>query len=650
MHQRFSISIAFLLALTAAVGCRSNAEDDADAAGACCPSGEDCDTLTAIECDTAGGTPVDDASSVGDASGDASSDTETGACCLTTGDCVVVDADTCEVVAGEYSVGAVCGEIECLGDTDTLGACCLPDDICVDVSPVACSTLAGVHSVDTDCGALSCDARPVASGSCCLADGACLNTSADICEALEGELSEGGVCSEASCDSPAPPQGACCSVDGTCVEASEPECLALDGSLVANAQCAAVDCPLPTADALKQFGEQFESDLRSDFKEYYDTMSGVGREYWNLNGNDPSWTGELLGKEGAALDPEGALVGSNFSTPFRIIRRLNRMILTAQNADPPLSMEQVNSTVGFAKTLQAYCLLQVLNQQFSNGILPVEQIDAQIPENQFLGYAESLQYIDDLLGEAAVLLTSGGAQFVFDNLTTVFADFRTPATFRQFNRALAARVRIYQGDKSGSISGIAGSFFNINGDLHAGPKYEFSFERRNPMYAEPDVDLLTVHPDWLADAEAGDLRVSQNSRQYEPSDQLSVPVTHDGLTGERQYNKVKVDTMSFPLFTNGELILLYAEAQIGSDVNEVLASINRIRNAAGLGNYLGATDDASLLNEVLRQRRYLLFGLGHRWVDLRRTGKIGEINVDRPGDIVYPAFPRPADLNAALGQ
>jgi len=63
---------------------------------------------------------------------------------------------------------------------------------------------------------------------------------------------------------------------------------------------------------------------------------------------------------------------------------------------------------------------------------------------------------------------------------------------------------------------------------------------------------------------------------------------------------------------NEELILIYAEAQIGRDVNE-----------------------------VLKQRRYSLLGEGHRWCDLRRKGRLGEVNVDRVGDIVHTEFPRP---------
>ncbi|MEM6929341.1 MAG: RagB/SusD family nutrient uptake outer membrane protein, partial [Myxococcota bacterium] len=66
-----------------------------------------------------------------------------------------------------------------------------------------------------------------------------------------------------------------------------------------------------------------------------------------------------------------------------------------------------------------------------------------------------------------------------------------------------------------------------------------------------------------------------------------------------------------------------------------------VRNAAGLGNYILATDDASLLEEVLRQRRYALFGEGHRWIDLRRTNRLGDLPLDRVGDVVHPGLPRP---------
>ena len=63
----------------------------------------------------------------------------------------------------------------------------------------------------------------------------------------------------------------------------------------------------------------------------------------------------------------------------------------------------------------------------------------------------------------------------------------------------------------------------------------------------------------------------------------------------------------------------------------------------GLGNYAGATDLNSLITEILRQRRYSLFGEGHRWIDLRRYNQLAILPIDRAGDDVWTQFPRPVN-------
>ena len=54
-------------------------------------------------------------------------------------------------------------------------------------------------------------------------------------------------------------------------------------------------------------------------------------------------------------------------------------------------------------------------------------------------------------------------------------------------------------------------------------------------------------------------------------------------------------------------------------------------------------ESGSLITEILRQRRYSLFGEGHRWVDLRRYNRLNELPIDRPDDDVWTKFPRPAN-------
>ena len=92
-------------------------------------------------------------------------------------------------------------------------------------------------------------------------------------------------------------------------------------------------------------------------------------------------------------------------------------------------------------------------------------------------------------------------------------------------------------------------------------------------------------------------------------------------------------------------MLIYAEANVGSDNGQAISAINKVRNANNLGDYSGGTTDADLMNEILFQRRYSLFGEGHRWVDMRRWGRLGELPIDRPDDDVWEKFPRPVSEN-----
>ena len=80
-------------------------------------------------------------------------------------------------------------------------------------------------------------------------------------------------------------------------------------------------------------------------------------------------------------------------------------------------------------------------------------------------------------------------------------------------------------------------------------------------------------------------------------------------------------------------LLIYAEAQVfaaGGTNAAAETAINVVRNTWGLADYdiTGATDD-EILEEILFQRRYSLWAeAGHRWIDLRRTGKLDASHVD----------------------
>jgi len=173
---------------------------------------------------------------------------------------------------------------------------------------------------------------------------------------------------------------------------------------------------------------------------------------------------------------------------------------------------------------------------------------------------------------------------------------------------------------------------------------QISGDATNPVYKGPSGDTaetanngdqIIIQNSWITDAEDGDTRVSSKAAVR------ILPTGQDDLNGTHETRLYASNISSIDLSRNEELVLVYAEAQIGSDNNEAVAALNVIRNAAGLPDYGGATDDASLVTEMLNQRRYSLWSENHRMFDLRRYSLSDTLPIDRVGDIVYNVFPIP---------
>ncbi|MEL6864346.1 MAG: RagB/SusD family nutrient uptake outer membrane protein [Bacteroidota bacterium] len=390
-----------------------------------------------------------------------------------------------------------------------------------------------------------------------------------------------------------------------------------------------------------------ESIIRLDYEFYIQTVSIVAREYYDLNGTDPRYTGELLGADGAILDNNGFLTTRTFAARYRAIRTLYLLMTAVENTSAPISAEESNSFIGYAKTLQAYQLLLVLNHQFSNGC----RLDTEDPDNlgPFVSYEDGLAGVLALLDEANELLSRSPENFLFD-LSSGFSSLATDpgagvttADFRLFNRALAARTSLYSGNKSRALTDLSNSFLDLNGSLNKGAYHAYGAggnDILNPLFYVPNNDLYTVHPSWLNDAEENDTRVAAKTLPLDP-EEVDLPVTLDDLEGDIQVALYGSNTEAAGIVRNEELILIYAEANIGSNNDEAVLAINVIRNSAGLEDYSGEVTDAALLAEILNQRRYSLYGEGHRWIDLRRTNNLDEVPTDRPGEIVHEEFPRP---------
>ncbi|SFW20068.1 Starch-binding associating with outer membrane [Sinomicrobium oceani] len=75
-----------------------------------------------------------------------------------------------------------------------------------------------------------------------------------------------------------------------------------------------------------------------------------------------------------------------------------------------------------------------------------------------------------------------------------------------------------------------------------------------------------------------------------------------------------------------DVLLMLAEIEnITDNQNEAISYLNQIRNRAGIGDYSGSSNRASVFEEIDLQRRLELVWEGHRWFDLLRQGRTGEV-------------------------
>jgi hypothetical protein len=399
----------------------------------------------------------------------------------------------------------------------------------------------------------------------------------------------------------------------------------------------------PTPGEIQNVVTGIESGMRDNMNFYFDDGGVIGREYYRFSGSDPRFTSELLGKGTAILDNNTFYLTNPYAARYRVVKNINILLDGLENTTSA-SIDNVDRTLGkaYANTVKAHEFLIVLNLEYDNGI----RVDVANPSalGPFLTRAQSIDDISNLLNTAYTDLTANGA-VTFPFFTNLFSN--VAGEFAEFNRALAARVAVYKADWAGALTALDNSFFDINGDLNEGVFYNYSAtggDQLNPMFfpRNSSGEARVTHPSFVADAETGDTRLSKAPVR-------ASSLTQDGLTSNFDFFVYKSNIDGIPIIRNEELLLIYAEAkaQLGGAANlaDAVTALNKIRDAAGLPDYSGALTQTAIINEMLDQRRYSLFGEGHRWIDMRRYDRLTTLPIDRVGDDVWVQFPRPATEN-----
>ncbi|MGH7541340.1 MAG: RagB/SusD family nutrient uptake outer membrane protein [Gemmatimonadota bacterium] len=394
-----------------------------------------------------------------------------------------------------------------------------------------------------------------------------------------------------------------------------------------------------------------------DPNDYVSMLGILGRESYNHDIADPRFESEMLGGD---LQPSSPAFGGNFwSQPYANIR-LADILLTGldQVDDAEVAPGEKEAARGFAKTMQALDFLTIVNTRDESCGCPIEVPEDPTQPAPQVGKDLVFAHIALLLDEAEVHLEAGTA-FPF-RLSNGFDGFDTPDTFLAFNRGLRARVAVYMGDFQMALTALSGSFVDAAGDLDLGVYHTFSTgsgDRTNDLFQPGSDPNLRAHPSIAVDAEL--------KTNGEPDDRLvrkTRPITSRAFnaalcTPQSQFPTCDIgfsiyntSTTPTPILRNEELILLRAEANIGlGNLSAAETDINVIRaRSGGLGPAPALTSQSQALDQLLYEKRYsLLFEGGHRWIDLRRYGKLDELPLDLPSHQVNAAYPIPLDETAA---
>lgn len=392
-----------------------------------------------------------------------------------------------------------------------------------------------------------------------------------------------------------------------------------------------------------------------------------GREGYNLLGNDPRETGEQIS---GPQDP-GGRSGGAWLGKYQAVRTINTY-LTALGNGSGVTAAEVSASRGFAKTLKAYQLYRLAIRSGTTGI-PID-VDRDITADPapFVTFSEAMAAVTALLDEAQTDLQAGGAAFPFA-FVPGYAGFTTPATFLQFNRALAAKVLVHRATFNACTACWAQASTAMNasfvtttglpGSLATGVYYGYTGaagELSNPITQAITNLQYWVHPSIITGAQLRptgepDLRLTSKTLATAPRSLNGLTATHKPVMYNSVSNRSNADTgADIPWIINEELLLLRAEIRWNTaDKPGAITDLNLVRlHAGGLGptTVTIASSDDVFVTELLYNRLYsLMWSQGTRWIDARRYNRLAALPRDRAPDVVHAQMLVPAGECDARG-
>jgi len=418
--------------------------------------------------------------------------------------------------------------------------------------------------------------------------------------------------------------------------------------------------PNATPDQVKSAAVGLLVALRVDVTRWVLNNGILGREGYRLDTADPRFTTELLA---GPLDPSNdAFGGGQWAAEFRAIQSGYAILNVIGSAQIPTGQQE--AARGFVHTMQAVAFLMVLNSHTEDSIPVDVNRSVSQPLAPFVSNDSAYKYVLSLLDSAKTELQAATA-FSFDP-GPGFVGFNTPATFLKVNRALAARVQAYRASPSAPgvgctvcwdsvLTNLAASFIDAAAPLDIGAYHAYSTGNQdvtNGLSQDPASAIQLAHPMVKDSVEVQNLSTLPDRRFLakvtdRKSATATVPDTFSlaCLKSALAWIRYPTPNSAIPMIRNEELFLLRAEANwfgaTGSKAQAV-SDLNFIRQTSGNlapTTVTIASTDAAFVNALLHERLYSLLYEGHRWVDMRRYGRLNQVIIDRPTGCASAGIP-----------
>ncbi len=404
----------------------------------------------------------------------------------------------------------------------------------------------------------------------------------------------------------------------------------------------------------------------------YVTAVGIlGREVYNYTPTEGRNTTGYLSDEVKTSSSFGATNGALWANQYTLLRNTVNLIGTLEGAAAGIFTDPRKSAgLGFAHTSQGLALSYIISSRYNLGA-PVEISADPAVLTPFVSRDSVYRYIVSRLDLAKTELAAGGTAFPF-TLSSGYAGFNTPANYLKFNRALAARINAYRASIGASgcgaarsatcyttvLANLSESFIDPAGSLTTGPFRVYSAAASDVANGISNQSNTSIVAHFKADSGiqlkadgTKDARFTAKVitiTEKKPSNALhGVGTTFD-------YTTYSVRESPVPIIRNEELILLRAEAlYFTGDVAGALVDINTIRvRSGGLAPLAGFANETEFIDELLYNRRLSLVFEGHRWVDMRRFGRLNLLTKDLATHVIISELPVPQNecLSRALAE